>query len=178
MGTNMQKSLVDVLKGADSALLMEILREAESRLQAQLSSALAADLRAITFLGFLAAVTVATFGAGMAALDKSFPLSVIAIFTGSGFGLACFYAFEAARPVDFQFVGNDPSSWRRDIEASIGLQDALAEQVAYYDEMLKDNRKAMAESAVQLERAASVARITMGIGAFFAVMHLFGLLPS
>lgn len=178
MGTNMQKSLVDVLKGADKALLKEILREAESRLQAQLSSALAADMRAITFLGFLAAVTVATFGAGMAAIDKSFPLSVIAIFTGSGFGISCFYAFEAARPVDFHFVGNDPSSWRRDIEASIEINDAIAEQVAYYDDMLKENRRAMAESAAQLQRAANVARITMGIGAFFAVMHLFGLLPS
>lgn len=177
MGTNMQKSLVDVLKSADRALLMEVLREAESRLQAQLSSALAADMRAITFLGFLAAVTVATFGAGMAAMDKSFPIAVIAIFTGSGFGISCFYAFEAARPVDFQFVGNVPSSWRRDIEASIALDDALAEQIAHYDEMLKDNRKAMEESASHLERSANIARITMGIGAFFAVMHLFGLLP-
>lgn len=45
--------LADVLKAADEAFINEILREAEARLGAQLQSAIAADQRAMTLLGFI-----------------------------------------------------------------------------------------------------------------------------
>lgn len=168
----MTKALLDVLKNADEDMLDEILREAELRLSAQLTSAIAADTRAMTFLGFIAAVTVASVGGGLAVLDTNWVLAVIAIFVGAGFGVSGFFAFEAARPIDFRFVGNDPASWRGDIEKRISLRHAKAEQVAFYDKMIKSNRAAMSESAELLQKSANIAKITLAIAGILSVVQV------
>lgn len=94
----MKKTLAETLKDADPDLLDEILREAESRLSAQLTTAIAADTRAMTFLGFISAVAVATVGAGLATYTVNQQLGTLALFVGLGFIASAFFAFQAARP--------------------------------------------------------------------------------
>ncbi|KQW27044.1 hypothetical protein ASE36_18930 [Rhizobium sp. Root274] len=89
-----------------------------------------------------------------------------------GFIVSAIFAFEAARPVDFEFVGNDPSSWKSDVASGKDLSHALAEQIAFYDEMIKANRKAMAASAEDLQRASNVMIWTVGVGAVFVAAYL------
>jgi hypothetical protein len=174
----MEKTLTETLKGAHPDLLQEILREAESRLNAQLTTAIAADMRAMTFLGFVSAVAVATVGAGLAAYSNTPNLGVLSLFTGFGFVLAAFFAFEAARPIEFEMIGNDPGSWKRDILSGVKLHDALAEQISFYDDMLKKNRAAMEESGRQLQKAANIAMLTVAISGIFAFMYIVGFIPQ
>lgn len=173
----MKKTLAETLKDADPDLLDEILREAESRLSAQLTTAIAADTRAMTFLGFISAVAVATVGAGLATYTVNQQLGTLALFVGLGFIASAFFAFQAARPIDFDLIGNDPASWKKDILNGVSLHDAKAEQVAFYDEMLKSNRKAMDESAYNLRRAADVVFGTIAIGAVFAILFVGSIVP-
>lgn len=177
-GVHMEKTLAETLKDADPDLLDEILREAESRLGAQLTTAIAADTRAMTFLGFISAVAVATIGAGLATYSDKPNLGTLAMFVGIGFIVSAFFAFEAARPIDFDLIGNDPASWKKDIRDCVSLHDAKAEQVAFYDEMLKSNRKAMEESAHNLKRAADVTIGTIAIGGIFAILYIGSVIPQ
>ncbi|KAA3499134.1 hypothetical protein DXM26_22825 [Agrobacterium tumefaciens] len=174
----MEKTLAEILKEADSDLLNEILREAESRLNAQLTTAIAADARAMTFLGFISAVAVATTGAGLAVYGEKPTLGVLALLTAIGFIVAAFFAFEAARPIDFELIGNDPASWKKDIQQRVSVHQAKAEQLAFYDEMIKANRKAMADSAYQLQMAVRVAIGTTSIGGIFALLYVLGVISK
>jgi hypothetical protein len=170
-GVNMVPSLVDVLKRADRETLDEILREAESRLAAQLTSALAADGRAMNFLGFVAAIAVATIGASLAIIGSNVSLALIGLFVGLGMTVAAFSAFNAAKPIDFQMVGNYPSEWCDDVLAGATLKDSLAAQAAFYDEMLKANALAMATNADGLARAATSAKVTVLLGCIASVVY-------
>jgi hypothetical protein len=170
-GTCMASSLVDSLKSADGDLLNEILREAESRLEAQLTSALAADSRAMNFLGFVSAIAVASIGASLAAIESNIALAAIGLLVGVGMMIAAFSAFSAAKPIDFQMVGNYPSEWVGDITDGATLHDALAAQVAFYDEMLKANAAAMAGNAASLASAAASAKATVVLGCIASVVY-------
>jgi hypothetical protein len=174
----MEKTLAETLKDADPEFLDEILREAESRINAQLTTAIAADMRAMTFLGFISAIAVASVGTGLATYADKPNLAMIALFIGSGFTFAAYYAFEAARPIDFNLVGNDPASWKTDIASGLPLHHAKSEQVAFYDEMLKSNRKAMVESAYHLQGAAKVTICTLLVGAIFAGLYVSGVIAD
>ena len=82
-----------------------------------------------------------------------------------------FFAFNAAKPIDFEFTGNYPSQWEGDIENGVTMHDALAEQAAHYDEMLLKNKTAIEANASQLEIAASVARTTFLLGCVAAIAY-------
>ncbi|MDK4730349.1 hypothetical protein [Rhizobium phaseoli] len=165
-------ALKDVLKTASPEVLNEILREAESRLAAQLTTAIAADARAMTFLGFVATLAVASLGASLAVVASNGWLACIGIVVGGAFTAAGMFAFEAAKPIDFQAPGNDPSLWEADILASISAHNAIAEQTAHYDEMLKENRAAMEASARSLTVAAEITRWTVVGGAVASACYL------
>jgi hypothetical protein len=168
--------IATTLKQADEAVLEEILREAEARLSAQLIAAIAADQRAMTFLGFLGAITVFLLGAAIAALTAQSPstsIAAVAALGAVGFVGASCLAYQAWKPIDFEFVGNDPSSWLGDIAGGVKLAAAKAEQCAFYDAMLKDNRKAMERSGRWLTRSVWTAAATVGICAATAIAKLF-----
>lgn len=156
--------LLASLKKASPELLDEIKREAEARLGAQLSTAIASDQRAMTFLGFLLTLVAFLIGASLAAITAATPSPTIANIasTGAGgLGLSGVLAYLASRPIDFRFVGNDPENWTSDIDGGISLHDAIAEQTAFYDKMLKDNRKAMKRGSELLKFASYVAGATI-----------------
>lgn len=166
-----QAPLNVVLSKADDSLLKEILREAESRLEVQLTTALASDMRAMTFLGFIAASIVVCAAGTLSLMTSSTPdmvLGAIGWFATMGLIGSSYYAFQATRPIDFGVVGNDPSSWIGDVTNRTSLHEALAEQCAHYDDCLKSNRVAMAKSAEHLLWSSHLAICTVALSFFFA----------
>lgn len=171
----MANDLLDSLRRADDQLLAEIQRESEARLQAQITIALASDMRAMTFLGFLCAISVVAVGAGFSAMVAESPIGHVAIFIGMGFAVAAYFAFEASSPKDFNILGNNPAAWKADIDKRTSYKDAIAEQIAHYDEMIDENTRTMEENARFLRTSARVALTTMAIGAMFSVLILSGI---
>ncbi|MBZ9816939.1 hypothetical protein [Mesorhizobium sp. CA7] len=176
----MVPSLSSRLEKANEDTLKEILREAESRLDAQLTMALAADMRAITFLGFMLAA-VAVIVAGTLAIFKAdqidVPLGAIGLFAAFGMSVSSFYAFEAAKPIDFDPVGNYPSGWASDAESGKPIHTALAEVCAHYDGMLKSNQSAMQKSSNALLWSSRVALGTVFVCGFLVLCRILHLFP-
>lgn len=172
----MDLDLKQALDGADEDCLMEIVRLAESRLAAQLSTVLACDQRAMTFLGFVTAVAVVLVGTSVSTTNDI--LATIAGLAGLGFALSGYFAFRAARPVAFETVGNDPSCFIDELKAREKKKKYLSEQALFYDEMLKENRVVMAENSHSLRVASGVAEITVAVGGAFAILYRLALLAS
>jgi cell division septal protein FtsQ len=169
MDTN---ALSEVLKSARQDVLQEILRESEARLHAQLQAAIAADQRAMTFLGFLLTLVVFFLTAALATTTTTTPnvaIMNLAATGAIGTGAASILAFLATRPVNFDFVGNDPEQWIEDISANIELHAAIAAQVAFYNEMLLANRKTMKRSARLLTAASFLALVTIAVTGWMAM---------
>lgn len=168
-----------------SKLILEVMRQAELRLDAQLTAAIASDARAMQFLSFIAAITVLLISAAIAALEFSeFAIQgfIVAIVGALGFVVAGFYAFQAAKPVLFEFSGGYPSAWQEDIEADIPLDDALRQQLSLYERRLNANRESMAQSSEALKTAARYVVATLIVAGSltfaFAVAHAVASLPS
>src|SRR5687768_8821988 len=98
-------------KSEDIKLLREIVTFAETRLQAQLTAALAADQRALVLAGFLSTAIVALVG-GSVALWLSEPrqsfLAVTALSCAFGFLVALALTIYAARPTKWKYPGTLP----------------------------------------------------------------------
>ena len=172
----MDQDLKSALDNADEDCLEEIVRLAESRLSAQLSTALACDQRAMTFLGFVTAVAVVLVGTSVTTSNDI--LATIAGLAGLGFALSGYFAFRAARPVPFDLVGNDPSCFIDELQAGEKRKKYLSEQAQFYDDMLRDNRTLMAENSFSLRLASGVAEVTVAVGGVFAILYRLSLLAS
>lgn len=131
---------------------------------AQLTAAIAADSRAMTFMGYLITVIVVVVGAGLALLDsdKHF-LSSVALLLALGLATSAYFAFQAAKPIDFEFVGYRASNYVDDILNGVSDHDAHAELASHLDQAIKDNEKAMEAAASSLERAVQVAYAIVGL---------------
>ena len=88
-------------------------------------------------------------------------IAIVAALAAAGFIWAAVFAYIATRPIQFEFVGNDPDGWVIDIEGKVSLHNAKAEQCAYCDEMLKSNRAAMSASSIALRRSSIIAGLTV-----------------
>ncbi len=166
-------------------LINETMRQAESRLGAQLTAALAADARAMQFISFIAAITVFLISVALAALEVTgWPLEISAVAGVGvlGFILAGRHAYEAAKPVPFEFVGGYPSAWLSDIEQDKPLTDALLEQLDLYEGMLQKNRASMEAASSALRRAATTIGVTLLICGIMAaalwVSRLVAAMPA
>lgn len=99
----------DQYVGADEAKLDEILRQAESRLKAQLSLAIAADQRAMTFSSVLATGAAALIAWAIAiAADSRTLIPVMVLIVGAVAALGC--ALWSASPIAWDSPGNTPAS--------------------------------------------------------------------
>lgn len=159
--------LAERLKAANPDMLQELTREAEVYLAAQLTAALAADQRAYTFAGTITAASVLLVGAAYAlatAPNTNHWLIWVSVGVAAGLFVAAWIAVTSARSVDFEFSGNQPSSWLADIEAGKSLAHALAEQCAHYDVMAGANRKTMEHNGWMFNWAVNLALTSVGIG--------------
>src|SRR3546814_4971368 len=102
----------DELRQLPECVLFEVVREAELLIQAQLTCAIAADQRALTFAGFLITAATAAFGGGvaLAMTDHRIAITALAVLYAGGLSYAAYLASESARPNLFCFPGNYPRS--------------------------------------------------------------------
>jgi hypothetical protein len=157
---------------APAEVLGEIIREAEARLQAQLTAAVAADQRAMTFAGLLLAAAAAMIGAVLGASPNA-TITVPIFATALGLFASAIFAVAAARPVYWDFVGNTPTSWVRSIADGQSLQGALADMADFYAEMIEENENAIARAAFSIRVSMVGALISLLIGLIAAAARTF-----
>ena len=169
----MTENLADRLQAADRETLDEIIREAESNLQAQLTAALAADQRAVGFAGLAAAAAVVAASGGGALLLGDDPqpwMATLCIVLVVSLTLSMLLALLSARPSPFEFTGNDPANWAGSLDKS--LHANLAEMAAHYSDMIRGNQRRMRRNGRLMNAAlwlawSGLAVVTAGAGAAF-----------
>jgi len=149
--------------------LTEIIRLAEIRLAAQLTVAIAADQRAMTFASFLATLEAAAI-AGLISLP-SFPsgwwaLAVITI----GFGVATVLAALSAQPVPWDMPGYPPSNWLPEIDCGDTRHEDQAAVAQHYAEAISDNELVMAHNATLLRIALWIAVTSVSLAGAVAIL--------
>lgn len=133
------------LESATSEYIDEIIRQAELRLEAQLSAALAADQRAMTFAGLLFAGIAVLMGGGGISISSTYfqPALIFCI----GFALAAGCASWSARPAKWHYVGNFPASWNDDLSEGISFAESRRETATHFQEMLELNERALTRAS-------------------------------
>lgn len=160
----------DQYVAADEAKLDEIIRQAESRLSAQLSLAIAADQRAMTFAGILATGCAALIGWAISQdLDGSRLPAVLMMIVGTMVAAGC--ALWSASPIAWDIPGNTPEMWIDDIaEGKDDLKSAKAAMADYYADMIAWNSRQMATNANWLRGAMLIIFFTLLAGGIAAVI--------
>ncbi|MFV0922731.1 hypothetical protein ACR720_04490 [Sphingomonas parapaucimobilis] len=150
---------------ADEAKLDEIIRQAESRLAAQLAIGIAADQRAMTLAGILAALVSAVVAFG-ATKGVTWSIGAMTLCLLISAGIAAF----AAQPVAWATVGNSPANWVEDIAEGVDdLESAKAAMASYYAEMIEQNDEVLAGNG-NLLRMALLAAIVAPIAGIIALV--------
>jgi len=158
---------------ASPELLAEIVREAEVRLQAQLTGAVAADQRAMTFTGLLLAAAGALIGAALASAARGAELAGPIFVTAVGLVLAAILAVISARPVDWDYSGNTPGGWVKHIADGHDLNQGLAAMADHYADMIEANEKVIASNAAWIRASMGMALLSVSIGLVYAAIELF-----
>ena len=123
-----------------------VLDQAEKHLQAQFSTATAADGRAVTAASILAGLAGLAAASVATAPDVS-PEGAWAILAGAATAFcAAAFCLMAARPVDFFVPGNQPEQWATCLLDP--LSASKGKEITNYQEMIDDN-------AASLERASN-----------------------
>jgi hypothetical protein len=160
------------LAKADDDTLAEIRRQAELQLSAQLTSALAANQRAMSFTALLTPVTVVLAGASGTLLLGTPPrlwLGWILFAMALGFLTALAFAMSAVVPTQFYFVGTQPENWASDADESRPAKQTLPTLLQHYSEMIADNASCMERSDGRLLWAMRITWLTLAGGVCFGV---------
>jgi hypothetical protein len=168
MDENERKKIAEALAKADEPTLKEIVREAESFLEAQLKAGLAADARAMTLAGFVAAIlsiSVAGTGLMVAARIPIWPHAIATIVLAIFLCLALASTVYAARPTHWSYTGNNPKFWISDIEKGRSLNQALVGQASLYARGITKNKEILDEN----QRYSWLAIKLVGFGAVLAL---------
>jgi hypothetical protein len=154
---------------ADPALIEEIISEARARLEVQLTAAIAADQRAMTFAGLLFAGTAVLVGLALgkdAQPAHEHPLLCVA----AGFVIAAALACLTARPTGWHQLGNYPSSFEDDVQNNLKLADTRAQTAANYEKMLKENEATLQLNGWFMRASMLVASVSAIAGIFSALV--------
>lgn len=156
---------------ADREMLEEIIRQAESYLQAQLTAGIAADQRAMSFFGTTAAAAALIITGGVTLIlqgNVHTPLGWAAIATAFGLLISIALASLTAKPVSFCYPGNSPGEWVADILSAKGYNYALAETAAHYDDFIHENKITLDRNATMMAVAIWTAWLSLLFGSVFA----------
>lgn len=163
-----RKKLAEVLAKAEPETIREIIREAESFLEAQLKVGLASDSRAMTLGAFLSGIVSALVAGTSLMVAAEFPVwpHIIAV-SVLVVSLCCalFSTVHAARPTDWNYTGNNPRFWASDVEAKRPLHESLAGQAALY-------AKGISENSSILEENQKFSRLALRLATWGAVIAL------
>lgn len=182
----MAQSNLDSLAHLEDAVLREVVREAERRLDAQLATATAADQRATAWAAILVTAAVAITGASAALLvnGKNLLLAAVGIVVAALLGISLMRAIDVFRPKDWHFPGNSPRNWVPELWQCHGtgqpcnLRQATIEQAASLDEQIEDNAEAAKWAGEQLKFSMDLAlwAVALGVVAVGMILlaHLVG----
>ncbi|MER9006101.1 MULTISPECIES: hypothetical protein [unclassified Mesorhizobium] len=148
--------------------------QADKYLSTQLTTGIAADQRATsaaaTFSGFSGAILAASVGYYAAKPDLPLLLAGLAI--GIAFGIAAGCSFYSARPVDFNYPGNEPEKWYGSL--SDPLHESIGIEAQNYSAGIAENAIILAGNAKWLTIAFWAAAIAPLAGlALYAIANLF-----
>jgi len=130
----------NLFESASVEMLAEIIREAESRMSAQQAAASAADQRALTFAGLLAAGATAFISQLSPHHNAAFWINVVVTVLLIS---AALLALCSARPTPWGFVGSEPGQWIDDIVERRPMHIVFAEQASHYDGAIRRNDRHM-----------------------------------
>lgn len=160
----------DQYVGADETKLTRINELAESRLAAQLSIALAADQRAMTFAGIVSAGAAAliawasSHSRGEAALTPIFVM-IVALVVAAGMALW------AANPIAWDAPGDTPASWVEDIaDGQDDWESNLAAMADWRADMIEQNRVRSNTNANWLRGSMIVTFVGLVVGSLLALL--------
>jgi hypothetical protein len=168
-------------------ILSEIIREGELRLTNQVTTATAADQRALSIAGFQIAALTALVG-GVAAILLSDKPNIYIVLVGflqiSAFLLAAFKAIASARPQLFSFPGNQPENWSASewnfpdvTESTATPEKAKVEQIYCLNQAIGKNMATMESSAEAIKLSIDITfwsiLVSSLLVAAYAVYRLF-----
>lgn len=165
----------------DEEVLVEIQEAAERRLDAQLTTALAADQRALVFAGFAAAAAAALGGTAASLLagpGGNALLGWLALAAAVGMTMPMAVAIYAARPRQWWLPGGRPDNWTEDIATAKPRVERLQELAADYDDRIVHNDAIMADNARWLRRAIVLAFATLILSALFLAFYALARSPA
>jgi hypothetical protein len=150
-----------------------VFEQATKYLSTQLTTGIAADQRATsaaaTFSGFAGAILAAAIGYYSAKPDVAILLS--GLVTGFAFVIAAGCSFYSARPVDFNYPGNDPTNWYNSL--SDPIFESMGIEAENYSAAIADNEAILDNNAKWLMAAFWAAAIAPIAGvAVFLVTNL------
>jgi hypothetical protein len=144
-------------------LQLEAIREAELRVQAQLTAATAADQRAMAWAGFLITIAVAATGGALSLVVSGghYSLAGVAFLFAVNIMAAGISAMDSVRPSDFCFPGNEPANWlpaNWDFYPgpSKDVAQARREQASALQNQIKENARWAKESGNKLKRSMDI----------------------
>jgi hypothetical protein len=168
----MIQSNLQSLGKLDDAVLREVVREAERRLDAQLATANAADQRAMSWAAILVTGAVALVGASAALLvaGKSLALATVGLVVSGLLGVALLKAIDVFRPKEWHFPGNEPVNWLPEnwqchgSGAACDLRQAMLEQAASLDTQIRGNAHQAKVAGDQLKLSMDFALYAVVVG--------------
>ena len=149
-------------KTNDIELLRDLVERADKRVEAQLQTAIAADARAMTFAGFLAAAAAVLGGAAASVLTGTVTdhrIGQIALWAALVTLVGMALAIAAARPRRFFSPGVYPKKWRGSIASGDGETERLTSVLADYDHRIEENERIMAANGATIVWSAAVVMI-------------------
>jgi hypothetical protein len=156
IGKSEKEKIAETLALASEPVIREIIREAEAFLADQFKAALAADSRAMSLAGILAAISTFLVGssASLAAAKVHiwpfvWPVGAIVVFLL----IALCFAVRAAWPVSFEYCGNDPKCWVPDVNKKKTLVESLVGQAVLYSGNIYDNAETLSKNQHCLKSA-------------------------
>lgn len=163
---------MESLRELDNDVLREVVREAERMLDAQLTTANAADQRAMAWAALITSGAVAILGGSAALLvtGKSLAVAGVGVIVAMIMGFAILKASDVVRPKDWHFPGNMPSNWAPDQWQCYGegiscdLHQAMLEQASLLDEQIRENVDAARRSGEMLKLSMDLAIFAIAIG--------------
>jgi hypothetical protein len=165
-------------ENASVEMLAEINREAEAYLAAQLTAGIAADQRAMSFIGLIAAsATALGTGAGVLLLGREPSaieafIGVVLLSMAAGLLWSMRLAASSAKPSRWEYAGNSPENWRADIAACTDFHCAYAQQTEHYIQSIPTNKEVLDQNAKLMACAIRFAWLTLTLGGVIAVIAL------
>lgn len=170
---------LESLKNLSETILAEVVREGEQKMQAQFDNAAASDIRAMTWIGFLVVITIASLGSSASLIMQESDLFLAGF--GIGFSIFQFVAIikavDSVRPKKFGYPGNEPENWKpcnwheKDPAKQV-LKQARFEQAVALAGSIRRNKKTISDNADCLTE--SINTSLMGVVLIGIVLALFG----